>query len=127
MLGESHYTDREQAVVRRLNSKLKNDQLTGSGYMKIKDKRKAGEILEREGIAQRIIKIATEISNGGYKDAMQNAGRIAELVDCSTYDNYWEQKASLGKQYEQGVLLGLIEGDISKESAINCVRPREVN
>ena len=94
--------------------------------MKIKDKRKAGEILERGGIAQRIIQIAQEISEGTYKDAMSGAGRIAELVDTATYDDYWNEKAKIGRQLEQGVLFGLIEGDVKREAAICCVRPREI-
>jgi hypothetical protein len=93
--------------------------------MKIKDKRKAGEILERSGIAQRIIHIANEINQGSYKDAMIGAGRIAELVDSATFDDYWAEKVNRGKQSEQGVLFGLIEGDIQRDAAIFCVRPRE--
>ena len=92
--------------------------------MKIKDKRKAGEILERKGIAERIIQIANEISNGGHAEAMQSAGRIAELVDSASFDEYWSQKSLLGRQLERDVLLGLIEGDVSREAAINCIRPR---
>lgn len=91
--------------------------------MKIKDKRKAGEILERGGLAQRIIQIATEISQGTYKDAMAGAGRIAELAECSTYDDYWTEKVSCGRQAEQGVLFGLIEGDIKRDAAICYVSP----
>ena len=94
--------------------------------MKIKDKRKAGEILAREGIAQRIIQIAFEISQGSYKDAMSGAGRIAELVDCASYDDYWTEKANIGRQLEVGVLYGLIEGNIKRDAAICCVRPREI-
>ena len=93
--------------------------------MKIKDKRKAGEILEREGIASRIIIIANEISQGGFKEAMNGAGRIAELVESASFDTYWTEKAEIGRHLENDLFLGLIEGDIELEAAIKHVRPRE--
>lgn len=93
--------------------------------MKIRDKRKAGKILERDGIAQRIINLAIEISEGSYKEAMSGAGRIAELVDSATYDYYWTEKVNIGRQCEQGVLFGLIEGKVERDDATGCVSPRE--
>ena len=69
--------------------------------MKISEKRKAGEILERGGIAQRIITIANNIANGNYKNAMEKGARIAELIDAATYDSYWSEKASKGRMDEQ--------------------------
>lgn len=93
--------------------------------MKIKDKRKAGEILNRSGLALRIINIATEISQGTFKDAMTGAGRIAELVDCAKFDEYWSGKVNMGKLAEREVLLALLEGGISRASVVQCVRPTE--
>ncbi|MCE2029261.1 hypothetical protein [Sessilibacter corallicola] len=94
--------------------------------MKIQEKRKAGEILGRGGIAQRIIQIANEISSGTYKGAIIGAGRIAELVDSASYDKYWAEKSKLGRQLEKDVLSGLIEGDVSRDTAISRVRPTEI-
>ena len=52
--------------------------------MNIKKKRDAGEILERGGISQRIIQLATDISNGTYKNAIEKAGQISVLVESAT-------------------------------------------
>ena len=76
--------------------------------MKISEKRKAGAILERAGIAQRIINIATEISEGNYIDAIIKAGQIKELVDCLSFDDYWNEKSQIGMQKEQHIFGVLI-------------------
>ena len=72
--------------------------------MKISEKREAGEILQRGGISQRIIQIATEISKGTYKEAIEKAGQIHVLVDAASYDDYWDGKAHNGKHKEECVL-----------------------
>lgn len=91
--------------------------------MNISQKRNAGEILERGGLAQRIITIANEIVKGTYKEAIENAGRIAVLVDAATYDSYWEEKVNKGKLSEQGILEELIIGAINRDALICRVNP----
>ena len=91
--------------------------------MKIAKKREAGSILERNGISSRIIALANDIADGTYKNAIEKAGRIAELVDAATYDEYWDSKASLGKQKEQAVLHDLVEGHVDRGRAISFVNP----
>lgn len=86
--------------------------------MKKARKREAGAILERGGIAQRIIQIATEIAAGTYKNAIEQAGQIAVLVEAASYDDYWDEKAELGRQRECGLLDGLIKGTIKRELLI---------
>lgn len=83
--------------------------------MKIAQKRKAGEILKRDGIAQRIIAIASQISQGSYKEAMEGAGRIAELVDAASYDDYWDEKVGIGRYKETGLFVRLAAGEISRD------------
>lgn len=91
--------------------------------MKITDKRAAGEVLGRDGISQRIITIAIEIAAGSYKEAIENAGRIAEIVDAASYDTYWREKATIGRHKEQSVLAGLASGEVSKALSICKVEP----
>jgi hypothetical protein len=91
--------------------------------MKIKKKREAGEILERGGIASRIIQLADDISQGTYKNTMERAGQIAVLVDSASYDDYWTEKANIGKYRECDILLGLIEGDLKRDRVAHFVNP----
>lgn len=91
--------------------------------MNISQKRKAGEILGRDGISSRIIAIANEIASGSYKDAIQKAGQISELVDAATFDSYWKEKAEIGKHTERSVMLDLNEGWILKDRAEKFVNP----
>ena len=69
--------------------------------MKIKDKREAGKILGRDGISERIIAIAKEISEGSYKQAVIGGGQISQLIDACSFDEYWNEKANIGKDKEQ--------------------------
>lgn len=91
--------------------------------MNIKKKREAGEMLKRDGIAERIRHLANDIANGSYKNAMEKAGQIAVLVDSATYDDYWTEKANIGKHKESSILLGLIEGDLIRERVVSFVVP----
>ena len=86
--------------------------------MKISEKRKAGEILERGGISQRIILLAQDIAEGTYKNAIEKAGQISVLVEASTYDSYWEEKATKGKYKEQDILQMLNNGAITRDKVI---------
>ena len=91
--------------------------------MKIKKKRDAGEILKRGGISQRIIQLATDISEGSYKNAIEKADQISVLVEAATYDDYWSEKANIGKYRESDILCGLIEGDLVRDRVISFVNP----
>lgn len=93
--------------------------------MKISEKRKAGEILERGGIAQRIITIANDIVNGNYKNAMEKGARISELIDAATYDSYWTEKANKGKRDEQFEFELLIDKKTTKEKLMCYTNSRE--
>lgn len=86
--------------------------------MKISDKRKAGQILERSGISERIIQIAKDITEGTYKNAIEKAGQIHELVEAATYDDYWNEKAIKGRMFEKVVLTDLKNGDIERDKVI---------
>lgn len=87
--------------------------------MKIAQKRKSGKILNRDGIAERIISIAKDINDSmSYKDIMESAGRIAELVDAASYDEYWTEKVNIGRYKEIDLFSFLIEGKISKEELV---------
>jgi len=91
--------------------------------MKISEKRKAGEILQRGGISSRIIALAEDISQGTYKNAIEKAGQIHELVEAATYDDYWDEKASYGLRREKVILTDLINGDISRDKVAHNVNP----
>ncbi len=69
--------------------------------MKIADKKKAGAILGRAGIAEEILELAKVIvEDGGYKNAIKVAGRISMLAEACKFDEYWEEKM-LGGVYVQ--------------------------
>ncbi len=91
--------------------------------MKIAKKRIAGEMLERGGIASRIIAIARDIDQGTFKNAIERAGQISVLVEAASCDTYWDEKASLGKHREQEVLSELIEGTIPVDRVKHFVNP----
>lgn len=83
--------------------------------MKISEKRKAGEILGRGGISQRIITLATDIANGSYKNAIEKAGQIAVLAESATYDTYLDEKKNIGREKEEGKLDDLNKGIVTKD------------
>lgn len=89
--------------------------------MSIKQKRQAGEILGRDGISQRIILIAKQISQGTYKDAIELGGRIAELAAAASYDVYWTEKADIGRGKEQQVFSCLILDPAKKDKVTNTL------
>jgi hypothetical protein len=91
--------------------------------MKISEKRKAGEILERGGIASRIIAIANDIREGTFKNAVEKAGQIHELIEAASFDDYWNEKATKGRMFEKGVLTDLNNGDIHRDKVAHNVNP----
>lgn len=91
--------------------------------MKISEKREAGKILDRSGISQRIIQIAGDIAGGTYKDAIEKAGQIYELVEAATCDEYWTEKSMKGKLLEQMVLTDLKNDDIARSKVICYSNP----
>lgn len=93
--------------------------------MRIVKKRAAGSILGRDGISMRIIKLAEDISQGSYKNAIEKAGQIVMLVDAATFDEYWDEKTGIGKRRECDILYGLIEGDLIRYRVIGFVNPHE--
>jgi len=93
--------------------------------MKIAQKRKAGEMLGRSGIASRIIALAEDIANGSYKNAIERAGQISVLIDSASYDDYWDEKASIGKWREQDIFINMIGGDIQVERVKRFINPHD--
>lgn len=91
--------------------------------MKISDKRKAGEILDRGGIASRVIALAENISQGTYKNAIEKAGQISALIECATYDEYWNEKRSSGVLLENCILTDLKNGDLDRHKVAHNVDP----
>ena len=87
--------------------------------MKIADKRIAGAMLGRGGMSQRIIQLANEIASGTYKDAIEKAGRIAVIVEAATCDDYWNEKALLGKISEQDAMCAMVGGLFSREDMLS--------
>ena len=91
--------------------------------MKISKKREAGEMLERAGIASRIIALSNDIAEGNYKNALEKAGQISVLVEAATFDDYWTEKANLGKRKEQSIFINMLEGHIPADRVKNFVNP----
>ena len=83
--------------------------------MKISEKRKAGEVLGRGGISQRIQTLAKMAHAGRYKDAIEIAGQISVLVQASTFDEYWTEKANKGKHLEEARLQDLNSGHVKRD------------
>jgi len=86
--------------------------------MRIKEKREVGTVLGRGGISQRIIQIAREIAKGTYKEAIEKAGQISVLVEAASCDEYWNEKATMGKRNECIVFERLLAGDLSIDNLI---------
>lgn len=59
--------------------------------------KKYGEILDREGIAKRIIEICKKVAEEeNYKEAVKASGRIKALAMACKFDHYWEEKMNTG-------------------------------
>jgi hypothetical protein len=86
--------------------------------MKISKKREVGEKLGRGGISQRIITIASEISEGTYKEAIEKAGQISVLVESASFDDYWHEKAKSGQYLEMNLFGEILEGNIELDEFI---------
>ena len=91
--------------------------------MRIAQKRKAGAILERGGISQRIINLAKDISEGSYKNAIEKGAQISYLVDAASYDVYWNEKAQIGKSKEGEIFDDLINGFLDRDQLITKNNP----
>jgi len=95
--------------------------------MKIADKRKVGDMLAREGMAQRIIEIAGDIASGSYKNAMERAGQISVLVEAASFDDYWGGKVNIGKNREVEVFHGIIDESLTINQVSTRVNPYKNN
>ena len=87
--------------------------------MKLADKRKAGAILGRDGISERIKNLAESIVNGSPKNAIEKAGRIHELVNAAKYDEYWHEKAECGMIKERNHFESLNDNYNSKYKSMS--------
>lgn len=63
--------------------------------------RDVGEILGREGLAERAQEIMQEaINSGSYKKVIEAVGRLSVIHKACGYDVYWKEKASIGQGKE---------------------------
>ena len=92
--------------------------------MNAKDKRKAGHILGRGAIAQRIQNLSNEILNGSYKNAIEKAGCISVLVQALTYDDYWKEKSRIGISNEEFNLQLILDGELTKSELLTGIREK---
>lgn len=61
----------------------------------------------REGLSKRIIEIAHQIAQvDSYKRAIIGAGQIKVLAELAEADTYWDEKMSMGMQYEARICDG---------------------
>lgn len=78
--------------------------------MKLPEIKKAGKILGRQGISERVIALVNRF-DGSYKGAVELIGRLAVLEKACRFDVYWDEKAFLGSVKEEGYLQHIIETD----------------
>lgn len=61
--------------------------------------------LSRQQISERALEIAKQmVEHGGYKNAVAGVGRMKILAQAVN-DCYWEEKRSMGEEYEEYYLL----------------------
>jgi len=61
----------------------------------------------RVGLSVRILKIAKEIvETDSYKRAIIGAGQLRVLAEIAEADSYWDEKMSIGRQYEERICNG---------------------
>ncbi len=69
--------------------------------MKISELRKAGCILNREGMSKLAIKYIDEF-DGSYKGAMILAGKLYTVARMATCDEYWDEQVAKGINHATG-------------------------
>ena len=80
--------------------------------MNIRGKRKAGEILGREGISQMIQGFINDyLEKPSYKGAVKLAGKLHVMADSCTFDIYWEEKMLDGKYSAENELTNIIDAN----------------
>ena len=69
-----------------------------------KELRAAGGRLGRDGLSKRVIKLVDDYAelDGSYKGAMILAGRLKAIAQAAKYDEYWDEKVSIGFHAERG-------------------------
>lgn len=63
--------------------------------MKIATIRKAGAILNRQGMSKEAIKAINEF-DGSYKGAMELCGKLSVIAKMATCDDYWNEQVQRG-------------------------------
>lgn len=63
--------------------------------MKITDLRKAGAIINRQGMSQEAIKAVNEF-DGSYKGEMELCGKLSVIAKMATCDDYWSEQVQRG-------------------------------
>ena len=76
----------------------------------IQKKRKAASSIGREGVSQMIQSYVNEyLKDASYKNAVKLAGQLHVMADACSFDEYWEEKMSIGKRKADNDLLRIIE------------------
>lgn len=71
----------------------------------------------REGLAKRVLEIATEIvRSGSYKRAIAGAGQMRALAEICEADTYWDEKCSFGYRTEHDIQNGHRKINISDDA-----------
>lgn len=68
--------------------------------MKIKELRKVGEILYRDGMSEMAIK-AVRDCDGSYKGVMELCGKLSVIAKMATCDDYWSEKVWDGQRKQE--------------------------
>jgi len=85
--------------------------------MTISELRKCGKILGRDGLALLAMRIAEEIvKDGSYQGAIQGAGKMQAVIKACTFDDYWQEKASIGIHNGEHDLKKLAEAKVEWEA-----------
>ena len=76
--------------------------------MRVADIKKAGRLLGREGISERVLFLVSRL-DGSYKGAVDLIGRLSVLEKACRFDVYWDEKAFLGSVKEEDFLSFMLE------------------
>ena len=74
--------------------------------MKIQRLRNIADKIGREGLSKLVIE-SVEGFDGSYKGAMKLAGELSVIAKMATFDGYWDEKTTLGKQSMESKILNL--------------------
>lgn len=75
-------------------------------HLKISKKlREEGKRLGRAGLSERVFTLVDEFNNNrSYKNAIVLAGKLKAIAMACKFDSYWDEKCSIGFEFEQDSL-----------------------